>query len=154
MAGYNVPKYNKAEGQKKWVDYSSGLYKFEVKDCAVVASTKAPAQIWTFKLTILEGPPDAEGKSSVGRGMTDKVSILLPEHPSYNPKWDDPESDEIQMGVNDLKSRGMAYGVTAKKNQLNPESFNGQRAYAKLKFEVSKKDGKTYSRLYDWESAE
>lgn len=154
MAGYNIPKYNKAEGQKKWVDFGSGDYRFHVESCEVKPSDKAPMDVWTFKLKILEGPPDAEGKSSVGRIMYDRVNILLPEHPKYNPLWDDPDSDEIQMGVNDLKSRGMAYGVTAKKNQLNPESFNGLEAAAKLKYETNKKDGKTYSRLYDWESIE
>lgn len=154
MAGYNVPKYSKAPGQSKFVDWGAGEYEFEVTGCEVKPSDKAPAEIWTFKLKILEGPPNVEGKASVGQTMYDRVSILLPEHPSYDPRWDDPDSDEVQMGVNDLKSRGMAYGVTAKKNVLNPESFLGLKARAKLRYDTSKKDGKKYSRLYDWESVE
>lgn len=154
MAGYQVPGYSRSEGKMKFTKLSAGTYEIMCKACEVTEpKNPSPIDVWSFTYTILAGPPDADGKSSVNRTAWDKVFILKPEHPSYKPEWDDPHSGQVQMGVDELKSRGLAFGVTARKDVLNPESFVGLKACARLYYELGK-DKKEYARWTDFEPVE
>ena len=75
---------------------------------------------------------------------------MRPEHPKYNPEWDDPASTgKTQMGIDQLKSMALAMGVTGKGDQLNPDSFAGTECKCHIIIQKGN-DGKDYNRGRAW----
>ena len=154
---YFVPGFSVSKGLKKYAKLSSGTYVLECTDCNVgEPKNLAPVDVWNFKFKILEGAPDAEGKSSVNRNVFHSLNILRPEHPKYKAEWDDPKSGATQFGVDELKSIALAMGVTAnKKGEIEDEAFVGLKVKARLYYELARDgSGREFARLTDWESVD
>ena len=152
---YSVPGLKASTGMKAFEPLVDGDYKLHCEKCEVKdPKNPSPTDVWTFTFKVLEGPPQADGKSAKGRRYMEFVNIMRPEHPSYKTEWSDPKSGQTQMGVDQLKSMMMAMGVASKGDQLTTEAFAGTTCKAHITVEIGKNDGKPRNRGRAWAAAD
>jgi len=149
-----VPGLKASAGTKSFDPLSPGEYtgvvrKLEIKD----PKNMSPTDVWTFELEILSGPPQMDGKTAKGRKAWHRVNIFREEHPSYKAEWSDPKSGQTQMGVDELKSMVIAFGVEIKGDSLNPDSFIGLEAGFEVVQTTDKESGKIYSNCKNFHAA-
>ena len=148
---YKLPGFKASTGMKTFENLPDGDYELRCEKCEVKDPKKpSPTDVWTFTFTVLEGPPDVNGKPTKSRKYTEFVNIMRPEHPKYNPEWDDPASTgKTQMGIDQLKSMALAMGVTGKGDQLNPDAFAGTECKCHIIIQKGN-DGKDYNHGRAW----
>ena len=124
MSKVSVPGLKASTGMKPFEPVSSGRYKLRCISCKIEPpANAAPSDVWKFQFEILDGPEQSDGKSPKGRKYFDNCTIMHPEHPSFR---------EDQMGVDQLKSICLAFGVAPKGDSLDPDSFLGLEGEADI----------------------
>jgi len=139
MAKVTVPGIKTSTGMKSYQPLVDGEYLLQCNDVTInPPKNGAPADVWNFVFTVLEGPPQGAGKISKGLSYREWVTILQDIHPSYKSEWDDPVSGKSQYSVDQLKSMCLAMGVAPKGDTLDPAAFKTQKCRVHLSIQKDK----------------
>lgn len=129
MAKITVPGLKSSTGMKSFEPLSSGRYTLKVLELKVEPSKRSPCDVWKFTFEVEKGPEQDDGRNPKGRKLYHNVSILQPNHPSF---------ETVTMGVDELKSMVVAFGVVFKGDDLDPDKFLGLSSEADVTVRLEK----------------
>ena len=133
----SVPGLKDSKGMQGFLILPDGTFSFECVSCKIKESANSPADLWNFQFKVLDG--EFEGKRWGWR-----VTILRPEHPKF---------ETVKMGVDELKSMCLAFGVVPKGDDISPESFQGLKGAARVGQKMgtdAQGNERPENRVYEW----
>lgn len=135
----SVPGLGASKGMQGFLVLPEGEYRLEAMSCKIKPSDKSPCDLWNFTFKVHGGEFD-------GKRWSHRVTILSEAHPSYN-----------TIGIDELKSMCLAFGVTPKGDEISPDSFAGLFAMAKIAQKMGQDaqgNDKAENVVREWSSAE
>jgi hypothetical protein len=106
------------------------MYTFEIGGVTSKISQNSPCIVNTFPMVVLDGPDDAQGKTTQGRKFTYRINVLLPEHDKYDPS--------NTRNADELADMCAAAGVAVDGDGYDPEEFAGKVVKASLGVKTGK----------------
>jgi hypothetical protein len=104
--------------EKPFTPLDSGRYQLKITALKIEpAKSGAPTDVWKFTCEVVSGPDQQDGSQAKGKRFYFNINIMREEHPDYD-RWG-------QIGVDEMKSATLCFGVAAKGNSFDADTFIG-----------------------------
>lgn len=136
-ARVTVPGLKDSKGMSGFVVLPEGTHTVKCLTCKIKASDKSPADLWNFQFAVQDG-------ECAGKRWSWRVTILQETHPKF---------DTVKMGIDELKSMCVAFGVVPKGDDLSPDAFADLAAQVRVgikKGQDQQGNERDENKVYEW----
>lgn len=125
MAKVTVSGLKGSTGMKGFEPLDSGRYRLRVVKVSIGApKNNSPSDVWKFEMQVIDGPEQKDGSDVTKKKYFENCVIMQEAHPSFE-QWG-------HIGVDQLKSMCLAFGVAPRGDEIDPDAFVGQEAEADI----------------------
>ena len=125
MAKVTVPGLKNSTGMKTFEPLVGGRYRLKVTEVSVnPPKNQSPSDVYKFTMQVMKGPDQSDGKNPKGLRYFHNLTIMQEAHPSFE-KYG-------FIGVDELKSMCLAFGVAPKGDSIDIDAFLGLESDADI----------------------